>query len=133
MSGAPPQAVITPEPGVKFPYYGPYPATIAEWHDGDTCRMVIDLGFGLAMHLSCRCYGINAPELSSGKPGADATAAARALAPEGSQVTVLSHNWDKYGGRFLGEIRLAGGRSFAEEMISGGHARPYFGVGPKPV
>jgi endonuclease YncB( thermonuclease family) len=102
------------------------------WHDGDTAHLDVDLGFGLVLGLSCRCFGINAPELATpqGPPARDA---ALALAPPGTMVMVVSHGWDKYGGRFLGEITLSHGRSFAEEMISGGHAKPYFGKGPKPV
>lgn len=112
--------------------YGPYPAKINDWHDGDTCHLDVDLGFGLVLALSCRCYGINAPELATAK-GPAARTAALALAPVGTTVTVLSHGWDKYGGRFLGEITLADGEPFAHAMIDAGHAKPYFGVGPKPV
>jgi endonuclease YncB( thermonuclease family) len=45
--------------------YGPYPAAVADWHDGDTAHLDVDLGFGLVLSLACRCYGINAPELSA--------------------------------------------------------------------
>jgi len=111
--------------------YGPYPAVIAAWHDGDTCHTDLDLGFGLILALSCRCYGINAPELATpdGPPARDY---AISLAPPGTAVTIISHGWDKYGGRFLGDITLPGGRNFGQAMIDAGHAKPYFGEGPKP-
>jgi endonuclease YncB( thermonuclease family) len=112
--------------------YGPYPATVAAWHDGDTCHLDTDLGFGLVLGLSCRCYGINAPELHD-SAGPAARDYAASLAPPGSQVTVTSHGWDKYGGRFLGEIILPGGKPFSVAMVDARHARPYFGRGPKPV
>ena len=112
--------------------YGPYPATVADWHDGDTCHLDTDLGFGLVLGLSCRCYGINAPELHD-SGGTAARDYAADLAPPGSPVTVVSHGWDKYGGRFLGEITLADGRGFAVVMTDAGHAKAYFGKGPKPV
>ena len=111
--------------------YGPYPAIVAAVHDGDTCHLDLDLGFGLVLGLSCRCYGIDAPELAT-KLGPPARDFAATLLPLGSQVTVLSHGWDKYAGRFLGEITLADGRSFSDVMISADQARPYFGSGPKP-
>jgi endonuclease YncB( thermonuclease family) len=112
--------------------WGPYTATIAAWHDGDTCAMDVELGFGLVLGLSCRVYGINAPELATAA-GLSARDYARQLALPGSQVQVLSHGWDKYGGRFLGEITLASGAPFADAMIAAGHALAYFGKGPKPV
>jgi len=110
--------------------YGPYPATVVDWHDGDTCHLDVDLGFGLVLGLSCRCYGINAPELHDAG-GREATDYARSLAPAGTTVRVLSHGWDKYGGRFLGEITLPSAAPFGDAMIAAGHARPYFGRGPK--
>jgi len=129
MSGAPPQPVSKP---AKRTTYGPYPATVAGWHDGDTCHLDVDLGFGLVIGLSCRCYGINAPELAT-PTGPAARDFAASLAPAGSAIEVSSHGWDKYGGRFLGEIFLADGRSFSAVMIGAKQAKPYFGVGPKPV
>ena len=112
--------------------YGPYPATVAAFHDGDTATMDLDLGFGLVLGLSCRVYGINAPELNT-PAGTLARDHATVLAPPGSAVSVLSHGWDKYGGRFLGEITLLDGTPFAAAMIDAGHAKPYFGRGPKPT
>jgi len=53
------------------------------------------------------------------------------LVQPGDQVTVVSHGWDKFGGRFDGEVTLADGRVFGQVMIANGHAKPYFGKGPK--
>jgi endonuclease YncB( thermonuclease family) len=110
--------------------YGPYPALLQRWHDGDTCHLDVDLGFGLVLALSCRCYGINAPELHDAA-GPPALAYARSIVPEGSRILVTSHGWDKYGGRFLGEITGPGGALFGPAMIKAGHAKAYFGTGPK--
>jgi endonuclease YncB( thermonuclease family) len=107
--------------------FGPYPARVVDVHDGDTVVLDIDLGFDHLIsgrdwdgrtRLSCRVFGINAPELvtAAGK-------AARAYAQE-----LVSYGWDKYGGRFDGDVRLADGRSFADIMVSGGHAQPLKGV-----
>ena len=103
--------------------FGPYPATVLGWHDGDTCHLDIDLGF--AIHLvaepTCRVYGINAPELSTPE-GKDALAHVLGLAPPGSKVTVVSHGWDKYGGRFDGELTRGDGVLIGPSMVNDGFA-----------
>jgi endonuclease YncB( thermonuclease family) len=114
--------------------YGPYPGKVLDWHDGDTCHVDLDLGFGFALlafnpisnrpWISCRIFGINAPELKTGEPGKAATDHALSLCPPGTIVAVLSHGWDKYGGRFDATITLPDGRDFATEMLQAGHAVP---------
>jgi endonuclease YncB( thermonuclease family) len=112
--------------------FGPYPARCAAVHDGDTMTLDIDLGFdhlisGLDLdgktRLSCRVYGINAPELAT-DAGKAALAYALTLIQPGARCTVLSHGWDKYGGRFDGTITLADGRDFAATMLAAGQAVP---------
>ena len=117
--------------------FGPYPARILDWHDGDTAYLDIDLGFDHLIagrdwdghpRLACRVYGINAPELSN--PDGSGKAAleyAKQICPPGSLVSVISHGWDKFGGRFDGVINLADGRSFGDLMIAAGKAVAYFG------
>lgn len=113
--------------------YGPYPAVVDDLHDGDTIHMRLDLGFGLLLSdydldahpvLSCRVFGINAPELSTPE-GKAALAYAQTLLPVGTHVVVLSHSWDKYGGRFDGTITLPDGSDFGTQMIASGHAVKY--------
>lgn len=110
--------------------FGPYPGRVVEVHDGDTVLVDLDLGFGHLLQardwdrkpwLSCRAFGINAPELST-DAGKAARDFARTLLPVGTRVHVTSHGWDKYGGRFDGEIMLPDGRDFATEMLDAGHA-----------
>ena len=105
--------------------FGPYPATVLSWHDGDTCHLDIDLGF--AVHLisqpSCRIFGINAPELST-DAGKASLAYVTALCPPGTKVMVTSHGWDKYGGRFDGSIVLPSGSDLASVMLAAGQAVP---------
>jgi endonuclease YncB( thermonuclease family) len=88
--------------------------------------MDIDLGFGITYSISCRVWGMNAPELST-IVGKIALNYAIHLCPEDSDVKVVSHGWDKYGGRFDGQITLEDGRDFASEMISSGNAKAYAG------
>lgn len=106
--------------------FGPYPATVKSWHDGDTGRLNIDLGW--AIHLdgdpACRVFGINAPELNT-DAGKAALAHILALCPIGTAVTVISHGWDKYGGRFDGSIALPDGRDLAATMVADGFAVAY--------
>lgn len=113
--------------------FGPYPATVIKVHDGDTCTLIIDLGFGITYTINCRLYGINAPELNT-----DAGKASRAhltqLLPTGPNgVTVLSYGWDKYGGRFDGVIwppkPSAGVVSYNRQMLTDGFA-VQLGEGP---
>lgn len=115
--------------------YGPYPARVLDWHDGDTAHIDVDLGFSqrassydLSGHpqLSCRIYGINAPELST-DAGKAALAYAQQLCPPGTMVTVVSRSWDKYGGRWDGTVTLPDGRDFATVMLAAGQAVPMAG------
>jgi len=112
--------------------FGPYRARCAAVHDGDTITLDVDLGFdhiisGLDFdgktRLACRIFGINVPELAT-QAGKDALAFALTLITRGDRCTVLSHGWDKYGGRFDGTVTLADGRDFATEMLAAGHAVP---------
>jgi endonuclease YncB( thermonuclease family) len=119
--------------------FGPYAATVVSVHDGDTLRLLIDLGsgpytptdlgFGVQLRadaqisLNCRLYGINAPELST-----DAGKAARdyllSLVHPGDQVVVTSHGWDKYGGRFDGSVSKTPVGDLSTQMLDSGHAVP---------
>lgn len=101
--------------------YGPYPAQVVSVHDGDTARLLIDLGFQVSLSYSCRVYGIDAPELNTAEGKASRDYAQTLMAP-GDLVHVVSHGWDAYGGRFDGEIRLADGTDFATRMVDSGHA-----------
>lgn len=120
--------------------YGPYPAVILDFHDGDTFHANLDLGFGIILAayntagkavLSCRVLGIDTPELGTSQ-GPAAKAAAERLCPPGTAVMITSHGWDKYGGRFDGVVTLPDGSDLAVAMIATGLAQPYTGKGPKP-
>lgn len=102
--------------------YGPYPdCYIVEVHDGDTIYMHINVGFDITIFGRCRVYGINAPELKT-DAGKKAKEYAQALLPVGTKVKVLSHDWDKFGGRFDGTITLPNDWDFATLMVQEGHA-----------
>lgn len=101
--------------------FGPYPAAVMSIHDGDTMRVSVDLGFDVATSQNCRVHGINAPELGT-PAGKESLAYAQTLVTVGDRVTTVSHGWDKYGGRYDGDITLSDGRDFATEMLNAGHA-----------
>jgi endonuclease YncB( thermonuclease family) len=112
--------------------FGPYPARCAAVHDGDTLTLDVDLGFdhlisGLDFdgrtRISCRVFGINAPELAT-DAGKAALAYLLTVIRPGDRCTVLSHGWDKYGGRFDGTVTLADGRDLAALMLQSGNAVP---------
>lgn len=112
--------------------FGPYFAKVDAVHDGDTVYLTIDVGFDhmISSHgfdgtprLACRVFGINAPELNT-DAGKEALAYAQTLLPVASIVEVISHGWDKYGGRFDGSIILADGSDFGKLMLNSGHAVP---------
>lgn len=103
--------------------FGPYPATVLSVHDGDTCTLSVNLGFGVTVTYPCRIFGINAPELSTAA-GKVARDFAQTLLHPGDVVSVLSHGWDKYAPRFDGAITLPDGRDFATVMLQAGQAVP---------
>ena len=104
--------------------FGPYPATVLDMHDGDTLTLALDLGFDITFKSRCRVYGINAPELAT-EAGKVALAYAFTLVQPEDKVTVVSHGWDKYGGRFDGSVTLSDRRDFGSEMVAAGHAVPF--------
>jgi endonuclease YncB( thermonuclease family) len=131
--------------------YGPFFGIVRDNHDGDTCGVDLDMGFGMAALtrsvyngkrlLTCRLYGLDAPELRVRVAGvlvenADGAAARdylAALIPPGTPVKVLSHLWDREGGRFDGELeRVADGLNVNADMVASGHAKAWDGTGPKP-
>lgn len=104
--------------------FGPYPGVVDHVHDGDTVDVRLDAGFDLTIYARVRVYGINAPELSTAA-GKTARDYAKQLLPAGADVSVLSHGWDKYGGRVDGDIALPDGRDFGQSMLAAGQAVPY--------
>lgn len=97
--------------------------------DGDTMNLYIDKGLDEYRKLTVRCYGINAPEMST-QEGKDAKAWAIAWfqqhCPDGMFVLkTIKDNRDKYG-RYLGIILAADGAVYNDDIVAAGHAVPYF-------
>ena len=102
-----------------------YNATVISVHDGDTCRLDVDLGFYTHRLMNIRWYGVNAPELST-PAGIEARDYLRGLLPAGATVVLTSirDRADKYGDRWLGIITLDG-VNLNDLMVSSGHAVVY--------
>lgn len=132
--------------------FGPYKATVVNLHDGDTIdvdivlaktgRHALDVDLGFNVHRdrrgtvlerqSVRIFGCNAPELASVE-GKASLAYLQTLVKVGDVVSLVSHGWDKYGGRVDGAVTLADGRDLAATMIAAGQAKPWNGTGVKPT
>jgi hypothetical protein len=94
--------------------------------------MDIDLGFGEYINsrkwngktnMSCRLFGLNAPELNT-DAGKRSLAAAIMLLPIETECTVYSYGWDAYNRRWDGEIITDDGVNVNEALIASGNAVP---------
>lgn len=103
-------------------------AHVQSWHDADTFLGYVDLSSHVYLGTSdrpirFRCAKIQAPELSTGKPGADATDYARTLVPPGD-YPATSIGLDNYG-RPIIDLHLPDGSLFSDRMIAAGMAVQY--------
>lgn len=102
--------------------------------DGDTVGFYADfLPPPLKPELSLRIYGVDTPEKGArakcereAQRGSAATAYTTMLIQNAKVVQVVLRDWDKFGGRVLGDL-LIDGKSLRELLIKNGHAREYFG------
>ena len=102
-----------------------YPATVERLVDGDTLRLVLDLGLHIQRTDNVRIAHINAPELST-DAGKAALAYASTIVRIGDSVTFMSAKLDKYG-RPLGVLTLPNGQDYGSLMLESGNAIPYEG------
>lgn len=126
-----------------------YDAIVKSVHDGDTITVDMDLGLDMALkNFKVRLFGINAPELSTAE-GKKVQAFLAQMIPVGSSLVVetVKDKQEKYG-RYLAvlykviqgspaiklpPIRQDGTVSINDLLVLNGHAKPYFGIGQKPV
>lgn len=113
--------------------------TITNCVDGDTWDIAVDVGFDIVVHQRVRVFGMNSPEVrsrdaSERKRGIEAKLRGMELLPTGSSILIrtIKSGHEKYG-RYLAEIILPDGRSYADVMISEGHAVAYRGGQREPV
>ena len=111
-----------------------YQATVDRIVDGDTIDVTLDLGFDIFYRGRIRFAGINAPE-SRTKDAVEKAAGLAAKRYVDDWVTshdrkiIIETSLDATGkyGRILGRILNAAGECLNDEMVSLGHATPYFG------
>jgi endonuclease YncB( thermonuclease family) len=103
--------------------------------DGDTVEFVAPfLPAPLKPKLAVRVFGVDTPEKgfrakceSEAKRGADATAFTKKVISESKTARVAIIDWDKFGGRVLGDIILDNNVSLRALLIQNGFAREYYG------
>lgn len=111
-----------------------YDANITRVIDGDTVAFEANwLPDPLKKELSIRVFGVDTPEkgFRAQCPQEDARGQAATkftkdavLSSQRRQVILM--DWDKYGGRVLGDVIL-NGQSLRMMLISNGYAREYYG------
>lgn len=134
-----PLALLCPLLAMAEPVGVVYNAVINRIIDGDT--VVIQAPYlpkPLKPEIAVRIYGVDTPEKgfrakcpeedAKGHAATDFTTAAIKAATK-FQVSLLE--WDKYGGRILGDIILDG-KSLRKMLIDQDMAREYFGDAKKP-
>jgi len=111
-----------------------YDAVITRVIDGDTVAFQANfLPDPLKKELSIRVFGVDTPEkgFRAGCPseearGQAASAFTKAQISGATRRQVILMDWDKYGGRVLGDV-LLDGKSLRMMLIQNGYAREYYG------
>ena len=111
-----------------------YDAVITRVIDGDTVAFQADfLPAPLKKELSIRVFGVDTPEkgfraqcASEDQRGQAATAFTKQAIANAQKRQIVLMDWDKYGGRVLGDV-LLNGQSLRQMLISNGFAREYYG------
>jgi endonuclease YncB( thermonuclease family) len=111
-----------------------YDIVITRVIDGDTVAFHAPfLPAPLKQELSIRVFGVDTPEKghraqcpSEAARGAAATEFTKRLVASAQQRQMVLMDWDKYGGRVLGDV-LLNGQSLRAMLIQNGFAREYYG------
>ena len=127
-------AIVVPAYAQKQPQGVTYDAQIIRVNDGDT--VVISAPFlpqPLKPELAVRIFGVDTPEKghraqcpSEDQRGQAATQFTKNAVNAATKRQVVLYNWDKFGGRVLGDIIL-NGQSLRSMLIANGFAREYYG------
>ena len=127
-------ASVAPVQAQKQPVGVTYDVEVLRVIDGDTIAFKADfLPAPLKKELSIRVYGVDTPEkgfrakcASEDARGQAATGFTKELVSVAKKRQIVLYDWDKYGGRVLGDIVLDG-YSLRALLISKGYAREYYG------
>ena len=118
----------------KTPQGVTYDANIIKVSDGDTIVIAAPfLPAPLKPQLAVRIFGVDTPEKgfrakceSENQRGLAATEFTKKLVGASQKRQVILYDWDKFGGRVLGDMILDG-KSLRQQLIANGFAREYFG------
>jgi micrococcal nuclease len=118
----------------KTPQGVTYDANILKVSDGDTIVIAAPfLPAPLKPQLAVRIFGVDTPEKgfrakceSENQRGLAASEFTKKLVGSSQKRQVILYDWDKFGGRVLGDIILDG-KSLRQQLIANGFAREYFG------
>ena len=111
-----------------------YDVVLTRVIDGDTVAFQANwLPDPLKKELSIRVFGVDTPEKSfrakcpsEAARGEAATAFTKQMINASTKRQIIMMDWDKYGGRVLGDV-LLDGRSLRQQLIANGFAREYYG------
>lgn len=111
-----------------------YDVVLTRVIDGDTVAFQANwLPDPLKKELSVRVFGVDTPEkghrakcVAENERGQAATAFTKSVINASTKRQVLLMDWDKYGGRVLGDIILDS-KSLRMMLIERGFAREYYG------
>lgn len=118
----------------KTPQGVMYDAVILRVSDGDTVVIAAPfLPAPLKPQLAVRIFGVDTPEKgfrakceSENQRGMAASEYTKQFVKASKQRQVVLYDWDKFGGRVLGDIILDG-QSLRAGLIANGYAREYYG------
>jgi endonuclease YncB( thermonuclease family) len=127
-------ALATTAYAQKTPQGVTYDANILKVSDGDTIVIAAPfLPAPLKPQLAVRIFGVDTPEKgfrakceSENQRGLAASEFTKKLVGASQKRQVTLYDWDKFGGRVLGDIILDG-KSLRQQLIANGFAREYFG------
>ena len=116
------------------------PGVVYDWKinrvvDGDTVEVATPwTPDPLPKKMSIRVFGVDTPEKGfrakcpqEDQRGQAASAFTKKVITESKTARVLVMDWDKYGGRLLGDIILDNNTSLRGLLIQNGFAREYYG------
>ncbi len=111
---------------------GPVAAEVLRVVDGDTIEVRAHIWLGQEVTTLVRLGGVDAPELK-GKCADERAAALRAKARieeklAGGDVTLRDIKFEKYAGRVMSRIEIAGGEDLARSLKADGFVRAYGGA-----
>lgn len=126
--------LATPAFAQKTPVGVTYDAKVLRASDGDTVVVeALWVPAPIKKEVAVRIFGVDTPEKgfrakcpAEDVKGQAASAFTKKLIAEAKTIKYVLYDWDKFGGRVLGDL-LIDGKSLRELLIANGYARPYFG------